>query len=184
MAPGQHVSFNEGGSDMADIDYSDYLFEGLSAFAQNDFDRSITLISKALDETPENKVAIVSRGAAFLQCSRVAEAIADFDRAIEIDAAYARAYHLRGLAREKEGNDKAALDNFDKALSINPDYGAAYKSRASLYYMMNNEDNGLEDVMMAAYLTHRNIESFSNEHNIWRSLHLRVEDMEESDLNR
>ena len=34
-------------------------------------------------------------------------AIADFDRALEIDAGYYRAHHLRGLAREMEGDDTA-----------------------------------------------------------------------------
>jgi hypothetical protein len=41
-----------------------------------------------------------------------------------------------------------------------------------------------EDSRMATHLSEYNIQTYANENNIWRSDHMAVEDMLESELNR
>ena len=116
--------------------------------------------------------------------NRLEEALDDFNRAIGIDPDYARAFHLRGLVAEKQGADARALEDFSRAIDIDPEYGAAYHSRATLHTKMGHEDLAVEDIAMVQHLTNKNIETVANENNIWRSQHLRLESMMESELGR
>ncbi|MDH3828612.1 MAG: tetratricopeptide repeat protein, partial [Desulfobacterales bacterium] len=95
-----------------------------------------------------------------------------------------KAFHLRGLAREMAGDDDEALKDFNKAIEIDSEYGAAYYSRASLLTKMGREDSALEDMKMVSQLSNHNIESFANENNVWRSRHLQMETMMESEMQR
>ena len=126
----------------------------------------------------------MARGAVYLKMKNSKNAIADFDKAIEIDAKYPKSYHLRGLAREMAGNDEGAYDDFTKAIEIDPDYGAAYYSRATLLTKINREDEAAEDMKVVTQLTNLNIESFANDNNVWRSRHMQMESIAETELNR
>ena len=82
-------------------------------------------------------------------------------------------------------------DNYEKSIqllskAIEPDseYAAAFCSRATLHTKMGNEDLAVGDIQMVQFLTHINIEYFANQNNIWRSQHLRLEAMTESEMTR
>ena len=157
---------------------------GMYEFLNNNYDKSIEILTRALEMDPERKLTLASRGAAYLRVERLDEAFADFNKAIELDAKYARAYHLRGLVEEKRENHELALKDFDRAIELNPEYGSAYQSRATLHTLMGNEDRAVEDIAMVQHLTNKNIETYANENNVWRSQQLRVESMTETELTR
>jgi Tfp pilus assembly protein PilF len=85
-----------------------------------------------------------------------------FEKAIELDPNYAKAYHLRGLAFEKTGDIEAAIRDFDRAIEINPEYGAAYYSRATAHSKLGHVEEAAEDVQMVTHLTEVEIEEFAN----------------------
>ena len=103
---------------------------------------------------------------------------------VAIDPDYARAYHMRGLVGEKQGDHEAALADFDKAIDLNPEYGAAYYSRATLHSKLANTEKAQDDIEMVAHLQTRNVESFMSENNVWHTQHMRVEDALETELER
>jgi tetratricopeptide (TPR) repeat protein len=156
----------------------------MSSLMNNNVGTSIDLLNKLLVSDPSDKLVLLARGSANLKSGQPEHAIGDFSRAIEADAAYAKAYHLRGLAREAAGDDDAALNDFDKAIEIDSEYGAAYFSRATLLTKMGREDSATEDMKMVTHLSNVNIEKFANENNIWRSRHMQMENVFESELNR
>lgn len=158
--------------------------EGMAAFVSQDYGKCIENLTEVLREDKTHKLALVSRGAAFMHTGQMTTAAADLDRAIEADPAYARAYHLRGLVREAQGRDDDALADFDKAIELKPDYGAAYHSRATLHAKRGHTDLAAEDIQMVTQLTQHAIETFANENNVWRSHHLQAEAMLETELNR
>lgn len=158
--------------------------DGMSEFLNNNLERSIEILSEASELEPDRKLTFVSRGSAYLRLNRLDEAITDFNHAIDLDPNYARAFHLRGLVEEKRGNDSSALSDFTRAVEINPEYGAAYHSRATLHIKMHNEDQAMEDIAMVQHLTNKNLETFANENNVWRSQQLRLESIMESELER
>ena len=157
---------------------------GMMEFIAGNYEASVTLFSEVLEKNPDHAQALRSRGAANLKLNAIDAAIADFDRVIEMDPHYARAFHLRGLAKEQKGDNQGASGDFETAIDLAPEYGAAYLSRATLRTKLGQEDGAAEDMAMVTHLTNRNIESFANENNIWRSQHLRVESMMDNEMNR
>jgi tetratricopeptide (TPR) repeat protein len=162
----------------------DIYTDAMHEFLNGNFEKSIELLSEAAELDPFRTLTFVSRGSAYLKLNRLEEALADFNHAIDIDPNYARGFHLRGLVQEKQGNDAGALDDLNRAIEINPEYGAAFHSRATLHTKMGHEDQAVEDIAMVQHLTNKNIETFANENNVWRSQHLRLESIMESELGR
>ena len=158
--------------------------DAMAAFVGQDYGTCISHLSEVLRDDHNHKLAHVSRGAAFMRTGNYQTALEDFDRAIAIDPHYARAYHLRGLVREVQGDDQGALDDFNQAIDMAPDYGAALQSRATLFTKLGQTERATEDIQMVTQLTHRNLESFANENNVWRSQHMHLESIMETDLNR
>lgn len=170
---------------MTDIKEVDELYNnGMYEFINNNFGKSAEILTEAAELDPNRKLTFASRGSAYLRLDRLDEAFSDFNHAVELDPNYARAYHLRGLVHEKKGDHTSAIEDFHRAIEIDPQYGAAYQSRATLHTLMGNEDLALEDIQMVQHLTNKNIESFANENNIWRSQQLRVEAVTETELTR
>ena len=162
----------------------DLFNEAVSNFVDEQFDKSIELLTRALELDPAYKLAVVTRGTAFLKQGKLQQALADFDRAIELDPQHAGAYHKRGLVLEKLGKSEDAIREFDQAIELNPEYGAAYFSRATLHTKLSNADAALEDMQMVTHLGNRNLESYMNDNNVWHTQHMRVEDAMETELNR
>ena len=162
----------------------DLFDEGMSAFVGTEFDKSIALLTEALEHEPEFKLALIGRGSAYLKLNRLDEALADFDRVVTIDGSYARAFHLRGLVREKLGDDAAAVKDFNRAVALDPEYGAAYYSRGAVHAKMSNDDQALKDMQTAAQLGSVNLEKYMDTANVWHTQHMRVEDAIETELER
>ena len=163
---------------------NDTLTQAMRALIGHNYGESIELFGKIIDEQPDNRMALISRGTSYLRTDDTGAALRDFSRVIEIDSENARAHHMRGLTHEKMGNHPAAMDDFNRAIELNPEYGAAYFSRATLHTKLGQTDDATNDIQMVAHLTNRNIEEFANENNVWRSQHLRLESMVESEMNR
>ena len=58
-------------------------------------------------------------------------AIADLDRALEINPQLAGGYYNRGNAKGSMGDHKGAIADFDRALEIDPQYADAYNNRGN-----------------------------------------------------
>jgi len=150
---------------------------GMDAFVNDDFSDSVEEFTKVIRINPDFSLAYVSRGAALMKMKKLEESIADFNHAIELDAEYPKTYHLRGLAREEVEDHEGALEDFGKAIDLDPDYGQAYYSRAALQIKLGREDLATEDLQMVNVFIEMNTQAFANENNIWRSQHLRLEEM-------
>ena len=69
-------------------------------------------------------------------------AIADWNKAIEINPQDALAYYNRGLAKYDSGDHQGAIVDYNKAIEINPQYSLAYLNRGAAnlgkYLISNN----------------------------------------------
>ena len=61
-----------------------------------------------------------TKGVALRDLGRHEEAIAAFDKAIEIDPQCAKAWNNKGIALDKLAKHEEAKEAFEKALEINP----------------------------------------------------------------
>ncbi len=73
-----------------------------------------------------------NRGISYVSKGRYTPAIADFDRAIEINPRYAKAYTNRGNVYWHRGQYDQAVSDYNKALSINPRDAVTYNNRGIL----------------------------------------------------
>ena len=74
------------------------------------------------------------------------EAIADFDRAIELDGTRALAFVGRGIARHRKGDLAGAVADFDRAIEREPDNPTVYSYRGSARAQAGDLDGAVEDL--------------------------------------
>ena len=90
------------------------------------------------------------------------EALADYDRAIELNPAYAVAYSNRGTATSELGRDEAAVTDYDKAISLNPAYAAAYYNRGNAKQKLGRDEAAAADYDEAIRLNPGLAEAYGN----------------------
>src|SRR3989344_6946387 len=56
-------------------------------------------------------------------------AIADYNRALELDPRHANAYINRGYAKQVRGDHDGAITDYNRALKFDPQYALAYNNR-------------------------------------------------------
>src|SRR5262249_36635314 len=80
--------------------------------------------------------ALISRGTVLKELGDLTDALADFDRALELTPREqaAQAYHGRGGARVLLKDFKGAIEDYDEALRIEPRFALAYLSRGHARY--------------------------------------------------
>jgi len=95
-----------------------------TAYWQN----SETLWTHTLAYTTDNNVAELNLGSAFLKKGQLDEAIAHFQKALEIKPDYADAHNNLGKALLQNGQLDEAMAQFQKALDIKPDHAEAHNN--------------------------------------------------------
>ena len=65
-------------------------------------------------------------------------ALADYDRAIELDPDLAQAYYNRGNTYAELQEHAAALADYDRATELDPDLAQAYYSKACAFALQVN----------------------------------------------
>lgn len=92
------------------------------------------------------------RGELFDEDDRQAEALDDFQRAVELNARNWRAIHNRGVSLARLGKFKEAITDFDHALDIERRYANAYFNRGELRYELGQFAEAVEDYNQAIRL--------------------------------
>lgn len=85
-------------------------------------------------------------GAAFEQRGQFAEAMVEYNRALEFAPNNTDAYYNRALLYQRQGNSEAALSDFNKIIEIHPNYSEPYYGRGTIY-----EGRGQRDKAIAEY---------------------------------
>lgn len=82
-----------------------------------------------------------NEGVAFYNQEKYDEAIASFDKALEIDSNYAKskeylthAWNHKGIALGEQGNYSNAITCFDKAIEIDPNYAEAWYRKGWAFF--------------------------------------------------
>jgi tetratricopeptide (TPR) repeat protein len=107
----------------------------------------------AVEETSTEEIdaaGLRRRGTASASRRDFQAAIADFDRAIELDATDPESYHQRGLAYLQTNRPLLGLKDFDAALKLKPDHAPTLLSRGTLRLMDKDKPGAVADFDVAA----------------------------------
>lgn len=97
------------------------------------------------DEKKIDAAAHMLRGNAWAESGDIDAAIADYNRAIEIDPEYHAAYILRARAHLERREYDAALADVDKVLAANPENVSAIATRAGIRQAKREYEQALAD---------------------------------------
>ncbi|MBX3281890.1 MAG: hypothetical protein KF756_05375 [Acidobacteria bacterium] len=122
------------------------------------YDETEALATRLLARDPKNIIALNARGVAKRDGKKnYAGALADFDKALAIDAAYPQASFNRALTLfyGQLGKKSDALDAFSQAIEINPENAVARSLRGRLYNEFGKYKLALLDLNAALSINDR-----------------------------
>ncbi|WP_347159570.1 tetratricopeptide repeat protein [Pontibacter chitinilyticus] len=105
--------------------------------------KGIDYLKQSLDRESNNPVANVILGDAYLKLKNGGEAMSAYDRAIQQDGKYAKAYLRKGQLFTSSRNFPEAEKAFQQATSIDPNYAPVYRDLGELYYFAGQYDKAL-----------------------------------------
>ncbi len=129
-----------------------YPAEGISFtfdFVQNILDvflaSDLAKLDHFLSTHPASALGYHQRGSAYLIRGDKNHAIADLNKAVELDPRYSAAYSTRGTFHLENGELEEALNDLNKAIALSPRSFAAYNNRSMIYLKAGKLQRALSD---------------------------------------
>ena len=133
---------------MSEKQQQKFLDETEKLVQEEKWDAIIAKCNEIIALPPDSSIeamAYTYRGIAKDEMGDYEGAIADYDRAIEINPQYARAYSNRGITKDNMGGHKGAIADYDRAIEINPQYAGAYNNRGTAKDNMGDHTDAIAD---------------------------------------
>jgi tetratricopeptide (TPR) repeat protein len=144
---------------------------GLIVAAEENAERGMTLIMRAIAFFPQFPEALNNLGALLLSGQRPEEALVKFDRAIALRPTYAEAFNNRGNALHSLNRHEEALVSCDKAITLRPAYAEAFNIRGITLHSLKRDEEALASYDKALALRPTYAEAFNNRGSALHCLH-------------
>ena len=143
--------------------------QAMSFYDNQQWDQAIDACSDLLalvdkDPTTDSdfkSVTYHNRGLAYGNKGDFDRAIADFNKAIELNPNSNEAYNSRGIAYSSKGDFNSAIADFSKAIKLNPNSAEAYSIRGLAYIRQENFDHAIADFNKAIELNPNSNEAYN-----------------------
>ena len=111
-----------------------------------------------------------NRGCTYADLQRHEEALADCNRAMQLDPNYAKAYLGRGVIHHKLRRYDRALADHNRAVQLDPADATAYNNRGLTYASLQRHNEALEDYDRAIELDRAYADAYNNRGNLYDTL--------------
>jgi len=113
---------------------------------------SVSVWSRVLARHPDSAFALNLRAGAWLEHDATRSALADLDRAVAAQPGYSRSYLNRGVARERTGDDKGAMEDYNSFSAMQPCDPQGYNNRGLLLLRYGAERLAVSNLTAAVML--------------------------------
>ena len=118
---------------------------------QQNYAAAIRVFNLLIADAPENAEHYANRGLMHYRDRQWARAIADYDRAIELDSELDRAYSNRANVHARQKNWTAAIADYDRAVDLNPLNMRARLNQAITFREMGEYEEALACLDIATF---------------------------------
>ncbi len=109
-------------------------------------------------EEPRDAIGFHARGNRYSRNGAYERAIDDYNRAIEMDGAFAEAYYDRGFSFYEVARYEEALADLTRAIELNPEAAHYYGQRSLVYLFTDRLDLAQADQDMSDSLRYRGLD--------------------------
>jgi tetratricopeptide (TPR) repeat protein len=124
--------------------------KAIAATEKGDFAQAETYWSQLIADFPTNPAVWSNRGNARVSQMKLDDAIADFNKAIELAPDATDPYLNRGAALEGKGQYQLAIADYNRVLEIDPKDAMAYNNRGNAEAGLGDWDTALADYRKAS----------------------------------
>lgn len=132
-----------------------YAYRGIQAYEAGEYLTAVRELEKALTlQTQRYSTATMFTvlGNAHDQLANYAAAISCYQRALDADARFYRAWVGLGIVYRHQGNYEAAESSYQKALTLEPGYAELHASLGALYIFRNEVTRAIQSLEQAIRL--------------------------------
>ena len=102
------------------------------------------------------------RGIAYEKLGQTDKALADYEKAIDLDPSYDKTYNNRAVILDKKGQLDKALVDYDKAIALNPYYDKAYLGIGIIYSKAGLFDKAIIYIDKSVAVNHNYAEAYGS----------------------
>ena len=124
--------------------------KAISATNVGDFATAETYWTKIIEQFPDNPAALSNRGNARVSQNNLEEAIADYNKAIQLAPSATDPYLNRGAALEGLGKWTEAIADYNHVLELDPKDAMAYNNRGNAEAGLGNWNSAIADYRKSA----------------------------------
>ena len=147
------------------------LDEGLALYNQGKYQAAIELYNEAIKLDPNYAPAYNNRGMVYADLKRYLDAIADFNKSIELkNPTLHFAYNNRGMAYTNIQNYEQAISDYNRAIEINPNFEKAYNNRGVVYFYLKDYQKAISNYEKAIEINPNFAFPYNNRGNVYREL--------------
>ena len=118
-------------------------------YNEKQYDRSLSLLDKAMGLKPDYAEAYNERGSVYADLNQREQAIADYTKALEIDQINTTAYYRRAEMYYKLKQYALSIEDYSSLLELYPRDISSYHDRASAYVSLHRYKEALDDYTKA-----------------------------------